>query len=98
MNALVTLSPVGNISPQPANQNNLVDTYHHHASYNTLHLGDCIQRMQSMASNSIDLIVTDPPYLVNYHDRLGRKIIGDNQSDWLKPAFSEIYRLLKAYL
>jgi adenine-specific DNA-methyltransferase len=91
-------SEVGNISPQPANQNNLFDTqYQHHSSYNRLHLGDCIQRMKTMASNSIDLIVTDPPYLVNYHDRLGRKIIGDNQSDWLEPAFAEIYRLLRPH-
>ena len=37
----------------------------------------------------------DPPYLVNYRDRTGRSLAGDNSSQWLKPAFAEIYRVLK---
>jgi len=51
--------------------------------------------MQSMPSESVDLVVTDPPYLVDYHARDGRTIAGDRENTWLKPAFSEIYRLLK---
>jgi DNA modification methylase len=33
--------------------------------------GDCIEVMQQMPSNSVDFILTDPPYLVNYRDRSG---------------------------
>lgn len=60
--------------------------------------GDCIALMRSMPEESIDLIVTDPPYLVNYRDRAGRTVAGDNPSDaaWLAPAVTEMYRVLKA--
>ena len=34
--------------------------------------GDCIQVMQQMPANSVDFVLTDPPYLVNYKDRDGR--------------------------
>ena len=57
--------------------------------------GDCIQAMRQMPANSIDFILTDPPYLVNYRDRAGRAIQNDSNSDWLKPAMREAYRLLK---
>jgi len=46
-------------------------------------------------TNSIDFILTDPPYLVNYRDRNGRSIQNDVQTDWLRPAMREAYRVLK---
>jgi DNA modification methylase len=45
--------------------------------------------------NSIDFILTDPPYLVRYQDREGRSIQNDSDGDWLMPAFTEAYRVLK---
>ena len=57
--------------------------------------GDCIEVMRSMPSESIDLVVTDPPYLVNYQPRDGRRCMNDDNADWVKPAFREIYRVLK---
>ena len=36
--------------------------------------GDCIEVMRQMPANSVDFILTDPPYLVNYRDRSGRTI------------------------
>jgi DNA modification methylase len=62
---------------------------------NTVLLGDCISIMQSLPANSIDFILTDPPYLVRYQDRDGRSIQNDSNSDWLVPAFAEAYRVLK---
>ena len=62
---------------------------------NQIHHGDCIQVMQNIAPNSIDLILTDPPYLVNYRDRTGRSIAGDITSEWLEPAFKQMYRVLR---
>jgi adenine-specific DNA-methyltransferase len=57
--------------------------------------GDCISVMQSMPSGSIDLVVTDPPYLVNYTPRDGRRCSNDDNGQWLRPAFEQIYRVLK---
>lgn len=62
---------------------------------NTILHGDCIARMREMPANSVDFILTDPPYLVNYRDRDGRTIPNDAKADWLKPAMREAYRLLK---
>jgi DNA modification methylase len=57
--------------------------------------GDCIETMRSMPERSVDFILTDPPYLVNYRDRAGRSIRNDANADWLKPAMGEMYRVLK---
>jgi DNA modification methylase len=57
--------------------------------------GDCIEVMRQLPANSIDFILTDPPYLVNYCDRSGRSIQNDNNADWLEPAFREADRVLK---
>ncbi|WP_104668786.1 DNA methyltransferase [Ensifer adhaerens] len=57
--------------------------------------GDCISLMQRLPDGSVDFILTDPPYLVRYRDRLGRTVANDANGDWLKPAFAEMYRVLK---
>ena len=57
--------------------------------------GDCVEVMKDMRSGSVDLILTDPPYLVNYRDRSGRQVKNDDNADWLDPAFSEMHRVLK---
>jgi DNA modification methylase len=62
---------------------------------NTIMQGDCIQVMRQIPANSVDFILTDPPYLVNYRDRSGRSIQNDGNADWLKPAMREAYRVLK---
>ena len=56
---------------------------------------DCIDVMRSLPSESIDLGMPDPPYLVDYTPRDRRRIANDVNSDWLYPAYAEIYRLLK---
>ncbi len=62
---------------------------------NTITHGDCIKIMHEMPANSVDFILTDPPYLVNYRDRSGRSIHNDVNDDWLKPAMAEAFRVLK---
>src|ERR1044072_7493882 len=42
-----------------------------------------------------DLVLADPPYLINYHSSDGRTIAGDTSDAWLVPAFTEAYRVLK---
>jgi site-specific DNA-methyltransferase (adenine-specific) len=57
--------------------------------------GDCIEIMRQTPANSVDFILTDPPYLVNYRDRSGRTIQNDADDKWLKPAMAQAYRVLK---
>ena len=58
-------------------------------------LGNCIDVMRGFPDRAVDLIVTDPPYLVGFKDRQGRQIAGDVTDEWLQPATLEMYRVLK---
>jgi adenine-specific DNA-methyltransferase len=62
---------------------------------NRIITGDCIKVMQEMPAASIDLIATDPPYLVRYTSRDGRSLAGDDSDKWLYPAYAQMYRVLK---
>lgn len=65
--------------------------------------GDCIDGMRFIADESIDLIVTDPPYLMSY--KTGRRkdkthkfcteIQGDNNPDLIRDYIKECYRIMK---
>ena len=57
--------------------------------------GDCIDVLSYLPARSVDFVLTDPPYLVRYQDRRGRRVINDDNDAWLKPAFCQIYRVLK---
>jgi hypothetical protein len=37
----------------------------------------------------------DPPYIVNYRGRDGRKVANDDNAHWLRPAFNQMHRLHK---
>jgi len=62
---------------------------------NQILLGDCCESLKTLPSESVDFVLTDPPYLVRYRDRSGRTLAGDDSSHWLKPAFKEVFRLLR---
>jgi adenine-specific DNA-methyltransferase len=62
---------------------------------NSVTCGDCIDVMAHIPARSADFVLTDPPYLVRYHDRSGRRIINDDNDSWLKPAFAQVHRVLK---
>jgi len=62
---------------------------------NQIHHADCVELMKKMPEESVDLVITDPPYLVNYRSRDGRVVPNDNNNRWLAPAYTQIYRLLK---
>lgn len=64
------------------------------AAYRIVH-GDCTQVMQKWRERSVNFVLTDPPYIVNYRDRSGRSVANDNNDAWLAPAFREIYRVLE---
>src|SRR5690606_1353929 len=58
---------------------------------NTLHPadtvihGDCIDIMRGMEANSVDMILTDPPYITRYRSRDGQSVRNDDNSNWLAP-------------
>ena len=64
-----------------------------------LHLGDCLDVMQDIPDGSVDMVLTDPPYGMNFQSNRSKngprhkKIEGDSAADfrWLQDAF----RLLK---
>ena len=58
--------------------------------------GDCTQILRRLPENSVDMVLTDPPYIVRYSDRSGRQIPNDDNGRWIFPAFAELYRVLKA--
>lgn len=47
------------MNPEPDNHN-IASPYHGDGF--TLHLGDCLQTLRGMPDNSVDAVVTDPPY------------------------------------
>jgi adenine-specific DNA-methyltransferase len=63
---------------------------------NTVINADCLTVLPEIPSHNIDLVITDPPYLVNYQPRDGRTCLNDTNAHWLRPAFNEMYRVLKA--
>ncbi len=42
--------------------------------------GDCVQLMTALPAESVDFILTDPPYLVRYRDRTGRRVANDDNA------------------
>jgi len=56
-------------------------------SLNTIHQGDCLELLKQIPDNSVDVVVTDPPYNVINMD-------WDNAINWNILA-KEIYRVLK---
>lgn len=58
--------------------------------------GDCMELIKQQPDNSVDLVVTSPPYadIINYGKEVSTKK-PDEYVDWLLPLFNEIYRVLK---
>lgn len=63
---------------------------------NSILCGDCVDVMRELPPACTDFVLTDPPYLVNYVDRSGRRVANDASDAWLAPAFAGIARLMKA--
>jgi DNA modification methylase len=63
---------------------------------NNILTGDCFELIKELPDNSIDLIITSPPYadIVNYGKNISIQKPQD-YCDWLLPIFNEIQRVLK---
>jgi adenine-specific DNA-methyltransferase len=62
--------------------------------YNRIIQGECAAVLKTLPAESVDFVLTDPPYLVRYKDRSGRSIQNDNAPSVLD-AFTDVYRALK---
>lgn len=66
-----------------------------HPFRNRILHGDCINVMRRFETGSVDFILTDPPYVCRYQSRTGRSVRNDDNTAWIRPAFREMYRVLK---
>lgn len=70
---------------------------------NKIYNEDCILGMKNMESESVDLVVTDSPYLVNYKTghrkdkthRFNKVILNDDNEQLIIDYINECYRILK---
>jgi len=68
-----------------------------------LYQGDCLELMKDLPDGSIDLVLADPPYLINYKTkhrkdkthRFCNPIINDNNDQLIIDFIYESYRVLK---
>jgi adenine-specific DNA-methyltransferase len=56
---------------------------------------ECVHMMQKLPDSIVNFVLTDPPYVARYKDRTGRQVLNDDNAEWIRPAFREVYRLLK---
>lgn len=66
------------------------------SNYRLIH-GNCIDKLRDLPNNSIDLIVTDPPYGIDYstYRTHSRKLMNDNSVGWFDEVAKEFARILK---
>ena len=60
----------------------------------TLYLGDCKEQLRHIASDSVDLVVTSPPYTNQRSDTYGG-VTPDDYVEWFLPIADELQRVLK---
>lgn len=59
-----------------------------------IHEGDCRELLKSLPSESIDLIITSPPY-ADQRKAVYGGVSADNYVNWFTPISSELHRVLK---
>jgi adenine-specific DNA-methyltransferase len=64
-------------------------------NHNRILQGDCTQLLKTIPDKTVDFVLTDPPYGVNYRDRAGRSIANDVDPTNILTAFDDIHRALK---
>ena len=61
--------------------------------------GDCFELLKDIPDESVDMVLTDPPYGMNFQSSHRKtkyeKIKGDSNLDWLDDFVDEIYRVSK---
>lgn len=70
-----------------------------------VHLGDVIEGLRALPDNSVDLVLADPPYGIDFKSNMRKKTTlattagiandGKNNGDFLATVLNEIYRVMK---
>jgi site-specific DNA-methyltransferase (adenine-specific) len=64
---------------------------------NQIICGDCLEVMKQIDNDSVDMILTDPPYGMNFQSNYRKekhdKIIGDNNLEWIHEFVQQSYRV-----
>lgn len=68
-----------------------------------IHLGDCLEGMKLIEDGTVDLVASDPPYLVAYHTnrrkdkehKFTTEIANDSNEKFIYDLLAEYYRVLK---
>lgn len=63
-------------------------------TFNRIVHGDSLRVMRTVPSNSVGLVLTDPPYGVRYRDRTDRSIANDDDVRGILRVFDDLYRVL----
>lgn len=63
--------------------------------YNRVIQGDCTTVLTALPGESVDFVLTDPPYFVRYRDHSGRTIRNDLYPGKVLDAFNDLFRVLK---
>lgn len=66
-----------------------------HHFVNKIIQGDCREILRELPAESVDLLLTDPPYGMRYRPHGARPIVGDDDLSWFRPFIREAYRVLK---
>jgi len=67
-----------------------------HRFVNKIIRGDCREILPRLPDESVDLLLTDPPYGMRYRAKAGsRPIVGDDDLSWFGPVIRECYRVLR---
>ena len=55
----------------------------------TLNQGDCLQEMKRLKTESVDAVITDPPYGIAYANQAGKRVLNDERPFiwWLYDAY-----------
>jgi len=57
--------------------------------------GDCAEVMKTLPAESVDFVLTDPPYIVDYRDRRGQMIANDQTPRQIRDVWRQVARILK---
>jgi len=64
---------------------------------NDIIIGDCFSKINCIDDDTIDLIVTSPPYAdIKTYGKKGNIYHPDNYNEWILPLFHEMHRVLKS--
>lgn len=90
----ITIGKINGIVQKALPEKGAQETDHYTADGIDIYLGDCLDVLKKINSNSIDLIVTSPPYADQRKNTYGG-IKPDNYVKWFMPRAEQFKRVLK---